>query len=174
MAAVQNINLNRPFWYFLSTNDYSPDKFNKNIDKGYWNYYEGRVKRDDDRNTYLGYLNRMKCGDKVAIYNIKSEKSDEFMEEHQYQIYQKNVPYIVIKAIGEITQPCKDGKTINMSCQHVNDSRKWYKYSYRAQIWMVLPKNKGGWGKNLIDFTFNGAAQDLTRLKYELTEKKKG
>lgn len=167
MITTQNTDSKRPCWYFLSKNE---DNINKFIDNDYWEYYENRVKRDYERDLYRGYLKAMQIGDKIAVYTLKSETRDEFIQKNQYEIHQRSVPYIMIKAIGKIVAPCKDNKIIEISCQKVNDSRRWYHHTYRAQIWKLKPRNNWCWRRNLIDFTFNGAEQNLAELKDVLTK----
>ena len=170
MITTQNINSKEPFWYFLSKREYNTDEFDKFIDNGYWRYYEDRVKRDHEQKIYRGYLREMKIGDPIAIYNIGSKNRHEFEQELKCKINtkRKTVSYIIIKAIGKIVQPCTDNKLIGVNCAKIDDSRKWYRYTYKGPIWRVFPESKQYWGENLIDFTFNGENQDLARLKAEL------
>lgn len=170
MITAPNANSTRPFWYFLSKKEYSTDKFAQFIDNGYWEYYEDKVKREHERKIYRGYLNDMQVGDKVAIYNISLQIRSEFEQMHKYKISKKYVSFIVIKAIGEIAQSCTDNNTIGINCKEIEDPRKWYRYTYKGPIWRVFPESNQFWGENLINFTFNGTNQDLTRLKAELTQ----
>ena len=113
MITTQNINSKGPVWYFLSKQEYNEYKFDKFIDNGYWEYYEGDVKTENDRNSYRQYLREIQIGDKVAIYNLYHQTRDDFEKTHNYQIpKQTKVTYILIRAIGKISHPCKDNKTV--------------------------------------------------------------
>ncbi len=170
MTTTHNTKFNRPFWYLLSKKEYSTKKFDELIDNGYWEYHEDKVKRDWERKLYRRYLHNMKIADKVAIYNLYRQTRDDFEQVHNYQLKQTTVTYILIRAIGKITQPCKDNKTIYFDCQKVSDSRRWYHHTYPGQIWKVMPQSDYPWRKNLTDFTFDGAEQDLVELKDALTK----
>ena len=172
MITKQNIKPKKSCWYLLSKNEYSTDKLDNFINNRYWEYYKDNVKRDEERNIYLGYLQKMKIGDRVAAYKINEITREEFEQKYKYKIggKRKKVRYLTIMAVGKFTQVYKDKKTIKIEWQKINDPRKWYFHLQGGQIWQVVPDNSVPWRQNLIDFTFNGAKQDLAELKDVLTK----
>ena len=106
MITKQNIKPKRPCWYLLSKNEYSTDKLDNFIDNGYWEYYKDNVKRGEERDRYLGYLQKMKIGDRVVAYKINEITREEFEQKHKYKIAEqrKKVRYLTIMAVGKFTQ----------------------------------------------------------------------
>ena len=170
MIASQNIDSDKPFWFVLSKIEHRLNRFETFISKDYWEYFENEVK-EGTRELYLEYLREMQIGDQIGMYENSSENRDEFKQNHKIEIKLTSISYLVIKAIGEITQPCQDNKTIRVKWERVNDNRRWYRFKQNGPIWRVTPKTKKYWGKNLIEFTFNGKDQDLNRLYSEVKSK---
>ena len=172
MITKQNIKPKRPCWYLVSKNEYSTGKLDNFIDSGCWEYYKDNVKRGEERDRYLGYLQEMKIGDRVVAYKINEITREEFEQKHEYKITgkRKKVRYLTIMAVGKFTQVYKDKKTMKIKWQKVNDPRKWYYHLQGGQIWRVVLDTSVPWRQNLIDFTFNKAEQDQSELKDVLTK----
>ncbi|MBU3181649.1 AAA family ATPase [Clostridium psychrophilum] len=68
-----------------------------------------------------------------------------------------------IKAIGIVTHNFNDGHKVSVEWQMLNPLREWYFYTSRNTIWKVT-KEDGWMQKNLIDFTFNKANQNIDKF----------
>lgn len=170
MIATHNTKSNKRVWYLLSKKEYNTHKLDEFIENGYWEYYEDKVERENERKIYRNYLHEVQKEDKVAIYSLYGQDRDKFGQIHNYRIKRTKVTYILIRAVGKITCPCDDNKKFGIDCQKVNDFRKWYHHTYPGPIWRVIPEDKVPWRRNLIDFTFNEAEQNLAELKAALAK----
>lgn len=170
MTTSQKIDPNKRFWFVFSKIKHRLDRFEPFVNEKYWEFFENEVE-EGTRKQYLGYLHEMQVGDRIAMYESSSETPDEFKQKFNIDIDSTSISYLVIKAIGEITQPCKNNKTIGVSWDKVNDHRRWYSYAQNGQIWKVRPENNNYWGENLIEFTFYGKDQDFNKLYHKVCSK---
>ena len=170
MITSQKINSDRPFWFVLSKIERRLDRFKPFVNQSYWEYFEDEVK-ENTRERYLKYLHEMQIGDLIAMYECSSETPDEFKQKYNIEIDETSISYLIIKAVGEITQPCNNNKTIGVSWNKVNDCRRWYSYTQNGQIWRVYRWSKDYWGENLIEFTFCGKSQDFNKLYHKVCSK---
>ena len=167
MITSQSIDYNKPFWYLFLEKVHFPERYNRFIEEECWEFFE-----NEKNKKYHGHLNEMQVGDRVAIFKEGGrELAEEFKVKHNVEI-NEFIPYILIRAIGEVTERC-NGNIVGVNWEAVKDSRKWYSRANYYTIWKVHPDSIRGWGKNLIDFTFLGKDQDLGRLYDELKSKKK-
>lgn len=166
-------NSNRPHWFVCSKREHHSGRLLKFLNKGIWEYFDDDVK-ENTCEIYQNYLKNVAIGDRIAIYEIGNETPDEFKANHPFEIPGKFITYLEIRAVGEITKPYKvttsynDNWTVGVNWTKVSNSKRWYRYTYKGQIWRVYPSSKQWLGKNLIEFTFDGAPQDLGRLYSEL------
>ena len=161
-------NSNRPHWFVCSKRRHHSDGLQTLLDNGEWKYCDKKVK-ENTREIYRNYLLKdMAIGHRIAIYETGNETPDEFKANHQFEIPGEFITYLEIMAVGKITELCNDDWIVGVNWTKVNNSKRWYRYTYKGQIWRVYPSSKKRWGENLIEFTFDGAPQNLTRLHCEL------
>lgn len=160
-------NSNKSHWFVCSKREHNSDRLKTFFDQGIWQYFDNEVK-ENTRYNYRNYLCEVTIGNRISIYENGNETSDEFNANHQFEIAGKFITHLEIKAVGKVTKPCNDDWIVGVNWEKVSNSGRWYRYTYKGQIWRVRPNNKNGWGKNLIEFTLEGAAQNLTRLYSEL------
>ena len=170
MTTSQNIDYNRPFWYLFFKPEHFPERYERFIEDGCWEFFESDDK-EIKKNKYLGYLHDMQIGDRVVIFKHGGrEWAEEFKVKHNVEI-NKFISYTLIRAIGEITER-RNSNIVGVNWEVVENSRKWYSRANYDPIWKVDPDSIRGWGKNLIDFTFLGKDQNLGQLYDELKSKK--
>lgn len=167
-------NSNRPHWFVCSKRRHHSDGLQTLLNNGEWKYFDNKVK-ENTREIYQKYLeNDMAVGHRIAIYETGNETPEEFKENHQFEIPKKFITYLKIMAIGNITKlckvtnPCNGDWKVDVNWTKVCNSKKWYGYTYKGQIWRVYHSSKQGLGKNLIEFAFNGAPQNFPLLYSQL------
>lgn len=134
------------FWFAGAVWNKTEDQTERFLAEGVWiNGYEDHQFRDE--------VARMKVGDRIAI-------KSSFVRKH-------NVPFDVggmpvscmrIKATGSITGQASDGKTVTVDWDPPFAPRDWYFYTYRTTLVEADADNE--MALKLIDFAFNGAAQE--------------
>lgn len=106
----------------------------------------------------LALIKSMQPGDPIAIKST-------YIRKHgvPFDSRGNTVSVMAIKAIGRIRDISKDGVTISVEWNPLDNPREWYFYTYRATIWRVSP---GDWkADGLIRFTFEGQDQELARFR---------
>ncbi len=139
------------YWFVgASWGEQSDDQTPRFIENGIWeNGYDQK---------YTQVVKGMKVGDKIAIKSTYTRKN--------------NLPFnsrgnvasaMGLKAIGVITANKKDGKQVEVDWQETYKTPKeWYFYTGRNTVWKIEP---GDWAEDaLIDFAFNGKAQDYSKF----------
>jgi 5-methylcytosine-specific restriction protein B len=127
------------------------DQTKKFIQEGIW---EIRNPTDNE----LALIKSMQPGDPIAIKST-------YIRKHglPFDSRGNTVSVMAIKAIGRIRDISKDGVTISVEWNQLDNLREWYFYTYRATIWRVAP---GDWkADGLIRFTFEGQDQELARFR---------
>lgn len=126
------------------------DRMQEFIDKGIWiNGYE---------NKYTDHVNSIKIGDKIAIKSSYTRKHN-----LPFDNKGKMVSVMGIKAVGVVTHNFNDGHKISVKWNLLDDVKEWYFFTSRQTIWKV--DEEDGWMyKNLIEFTFNNAKQNIERF----------
>lgn len=96
---------------------------------------------------------RMKPGDRIAI-------KASFVKKHglPFNVGGEPVSCMRIKATGTITGNKGDGKTVTVDWDPPFAPRDWYFYTYRTTL--IEADAEHELASKLIDFSFNGAAQD--------------
>ena len=147
-------------------------------------WFVGATGHDDDgrwtdfSETYLadgrwmnGYFDRflddfrsMNVGDKIVLKSTSKQKRNLPFENNG-----KEVGFVVIKAIGEITYNAGDGRNVTVAWQRVDPIKRWYSFCgfLRNTIFLVDGTNDGI-KQALLDFVFCDKPQDysLCEAKY--------
>ena len=97
----------------------------------------------------------MQIGDRIAIKSAFVKRRD-----LPFDVGGRPVSVMRIKATGRITGNDGDGVTVRVAWDAVQPPRDWYFYTYRLTLHQADYDDARG--KQLIDFTFNGAQQDFS------------
>ncbi|MCQ4922176.1 AAA family ATPase [Tissierella carlieri] len=129
------------------------DQMQRFIDEGIWeNGYS---------NKYTELVNSIKVGDRIAIKSSYTRKNNLPFNNQGH-----SVSVMGIKAIGVVTHNFSDGRKVSVEWKVINPLREWYFFTGRNTIWKVVEED--GWmQKNLIEFTFNNADQNIDRFIYD-------
>jgi len=101
-------------------------------------------------------------GDRIAIKASYVRKHD-----LPFDLRGRKVAAMKIKAVGTVTENLGDGVTVRVDWSPLDEPREWYFYTYRVALVRADPANPSA--RRLIDFAFQGAAQDYAywlRLPY--------
>jgi len=147
---AERSSLNTVAWFVGAVID-DEDQMQRFIDGGIWeNGYDTK---------YTGDVNSIGVGDGIAIKSSYTRK-------HNLPFDNKgnSVSVMGIKAIGVVTHNFNDGHKVSVKWEKTfNPPKEWYFFTNRSTIWRV-DKKEGWMYKNLIDFTFNEAPQDINRF----------
>ena len=135
---------NRRFWFAGASWD-GEDQTERFIKEGIWqNGY-------DDKFSEL--VAQMKPGDLIAI-------KSSFVQRYRlpFDVGDKPVSCMRIKAVGTITERLDDGKTVRVEWDEPDEPRDWYFYTYRTTL--VEADREDDHARRLLLFTFGGAKQD--------------
>jgi 5-methylcytosine-specific restriction protein B len=135
----------RRFWFVGALWSGTDDQTERFLREGIWqNGY-------DDK--FSEHVARMQPGDRIAIkasfvkkYGLPFENQD------------KPVSCMRIKAIGTVTAPTTDGKTVSVDWQPLDPPKEWYFYTYRITI--VEADASDELARRLIQFAFGDHKQD--------------
>jgi len=137
-------------WFVGASFDGTEDQTPRFLAEGVWeNGYEDK---------YLDIVKSMRVGDRIAI-------KSSYLRKHGLPFDNRGqiVSVMAIKAIGTITENYDDGRHVRVEWTKLEPIREWYFYTNRKTVWRVLP---GDWMTDgLIDFAFNGKAQDIERFR---------
>ncbi|WMJ09681.1 McrB family protein [Nitrosomonas sp. sh817] len=137
-------------WFVGASFDGTEDQTPRFLAEGVWeNGYEDK---------YLDIVKSMRVGDRIAI-------KSSYLRKHGLPFDNRGqiVSVMAIKAIGTITENYDDGRHVRVEWTKLEPIREWYFYTNRKTVWRVLP---GDWmADGLIDFAFNGKAQDIERFR---------
>ncbi|WDG52375.1 McrB family protein [Pseudomonas chlororaphis] len=139
----------QPVWFVGAAYGRKDDQTARFLREGIWeNGY-------DDK--HLDLVRSMKVGERIAIKSAYTQLHDLPFDNRG-----NTVSVMTIKATGIITENYNDGRQVKVDWEPVKAGHKWYFYTHRGTIWRVLP---GDWKTDgLIDFTFEGHAQDIQRF----------
>jgi 5-methylcytosine-specific restriction protein B len=135
----------RRFWFVGALWDSSNDQTERFIREGIW--------QNGDDNKFSEQVARMKPGDRVAIkasyvkkYGLPFDNQDKW------------VSCMKIKAIGQVVEATKDGRTVHVEWEALEEPREWYFYTYRITI--VEADASDDLARRLIKFAFTDEKQD--------------
>lgn len=139
----------QPVWFVGAAYGKKDDQTQRFLREGIWeNGY-------DDK--HLDLVRSMKVGERIAIKAAFTQLHDLPFDNRG-----NRVSVMTIKATGVITENCNDGRQVKVDWTPIRPGHKWYFYTHRGTIWRVLP---GNWKNDgLIDFAFEGHAQDIQRF----------
>lgn len=141
---------NPSYWFVGASYGGTDDQTSRFLKEGIWeNGYEDK---------YLDIVRAMQPGERIAIKATYTQKHDLPFDNRGL-----TVSLMAIKAIGTITENPGDGRRVKVDWTPVAPPKLWYFYTYQPTIWRVQ-RNK--WtAEALIDFTFEGATQDINRFR---------
>lgn len=135
-------------------------------DVSYW--FAGAVWNGEDQTPHFvaegiwenGYddqfsdlVRRMKPGDRIAIKASFVQKRG-----LPFDVGEKPVSAMRIKATGTVLENENDGKRVKVAWDPLSPARDWYFFTYRTTLVEAITEREDA--KRLVDFTFRGAAQD--------------
>ncbi|MEV0948611.1 AAA family ATPase [Rhodococcus sp. NPDC049939] len=134
-------------YYYGETVEDMTDTF---VEQGIWrNGYEDK---------YLDEVRSIEVGQRIAIKAAYTRLHD-----LPFETNGNKVSVMSIKATGTVTRNHGDGRTLDVKWDAREPVREWYFYTNRLTVWRVC---RGDWRSDgLIDFTFEGDEQDLSRFR---------
>jgi 5-methylcytosine-specific restriction protein B len=139
------------YWFVgASFGGENPDQTDRFVSEGIWeNGYEDKL---------LDVVRAIAPGDRIAIKSTYTRRLGLPFESRG-----NSVSVMGIKAIGVVTKNSGDGRHIEVDWEpQFRPSREWYFFTNRKTVWRISP---GEWmNDNLIEFTFNSAAQDINKF----------
>lgn len=135
-----------PSYWFAGASWDNVDQTDRFHTEGVW------INGYDDRFNSL--VASMKPGDRIAL-------KASFVRKHRlpFDVGGAPVSCMRIKATGTITGNLGDGKTVTVDWDPPAEPRDWYFYTYRTTLVEADADDEAA--RRLIDFAFNGAAQDF-------------
>ncbi len=146
------------YWFVGSAFNGTQDQTQRFVDHGIW--------ENDHEEKFRDLVRAMRPGDRIAIKSTYTRKKGLPFENRG-----KVVSVMAIKAFGTISKNFDDGMRIQVdwSKQEI-PPREWYFYTYRNTVQQVNP-GKHWETDGLIEFAFNGAAQNIERFLNEPTRR---
>ncbi len=135
---------NRRFWFAGASWD-EGDQLERFVREGIWqNGY-------DDKFSEL--VAQLRPGDLIAI-------KASFVQRYNvpFDVGEKPVSCMRIKAVGTVTETLDDGRTVRVDWEVLEPPRNWYFYTYRTTL--VMADRDDANARRLILFAFAGASQD--------------
>src|ERR1035441_7184678 len=134
------------YWYVGAIWNGTDDQTPRFLADGIWEngYTEGQ---------FSDLVRRMKAGDRIAIKASFVQKRG-----LPFDVGDKRVSVMRIKATGTILQNLNDGRKVKVAWDPPSQPRDWYLFTYRTTI--VEADMESDNAKRLVDFTFRGAPQD--------------
>lgn len=137
------------YWFLGAAYGGTDDQTSRFLREGIW---------ENRQDRYHDQVKSIQVGDRVAIKSSYTRKND-LPFDNQGQ----TVAVMGIKAIGTVKENLGDGRTLKVDWKPVAPLREWYFYTNRGTVWRVL---SGDWMTDaLIEFTFEGKAQDINRFR---------
>ena len=131
-------------WFVGSTYD-GKDHTARFIEKGVWEF--------NPQAKPIDSIKSIKAGERIAIKSSYIRKNGLPFDNRGHA-----VSVMAIKAIGTVMENLEDGKNLKVDWEADPILREWYFFTNRNTVWKVIPETEIRAG--LIDFTFNGKAQD--------------
>ncbi len=120
------------------------------VKKGIWkNYYKDR---------YIDLVKSIKRGDRIGIKSTYTKKNGA-----PFDTKGQSISVMDIKAIGTVIENLGDGQNIRVKWDEEFQKKEWYFYTYRKTIWKISANKE--YGRDLIDFAFNGEEQDIDKFR---------
>jgi len=138
---------NRRFWFVGGIWGGTDDQTERFLHEGIW-----QSGHDDER--YDAHVARMQRGDRIALKAAFTKKYG-----LPFDNQNKPVSCMRIKAIGTVTAPTTDGKTVSVDWQPLVSPKEWYFYTYRTTIVEADPAEE--LARRLIRFTFGDHPQNF-------------
>jgi len=150
MKVTQEAAKSRSYWFVGAHYINTGDQTNRFLEEGIW--------ENGYKDKYLDLVKSVQPGDYIAIKSSYTRKYDLPFDNRGH-----TVSVMAIKATGIVKENMGDGRLLKVDWNKVDPPREWYFYTHRGTIWRVVP---GDWTSDaLIDFTFNGASQDIDRFR---------
>lgn len=144
-----DINDNKNYWFVGASFGGTEDQTERFIKEGVWEVNNSRQ---------ADLVKSIQPGEKIAIKSAYTRKNNLPFDNRGH-----TVSVMAIKAIGTVVENLGDGKTLKVEWESGDELREWYLYTGLKTVWKVAPDE---WRKvDLIDFTFNGKEQDLSRFR---------
>ena len=136
---------NRQFWFVGALWDGIYDQLERFLSESIW--------QNGHDNKFSEHVARMKQGDRIAI-------KASFVKKYglPFDNQRKPVSCMRIKATGIVTEATKDGKTVKVDWQLLDEPKDWYFYTYRTAI--VEAQTSDEFARRLIQFAFSDYKQD--------------
>ncbi len=139
------------YWFVGAAFGGTEDQTQRFLDEGIW-----ETRNPNDKESAV--VKSMAPGDRIAIKSTYVRKNNLPFDNRG-----NLVSVMAIKAIGTITANAGDGLKVLVKWTAFESPREWYFFTYLKTVWRVLP---GDWTTDaLIDFTFEGKPQDLSRFR---------
>ena len=136
---------NRQFWFVGALWGGNNDQVKRFVSESIWqNGHDDKFSED---------VARMKQGDRIAIKASFTKKYG-----LPFDNQKKRVSCMRIKATGIVTEATKDGKTVKVDWQPLDEPKEWYFYTYFNTISEAETSNK--FARRLIQFAFSDHKQD--------------
>jgi 5-methylcytosine-specific restriction protein B len=139
-------NSNEVCWFLGASFGGNDDQTERFVSDGIW--------QSGDDGKYTDKIQQIQKGDKIAIKSVYT-RTHGLPFDNQGEM----ASVMDIKAVGVVTENLNDGKTVKVDWESNFKKLTWYMYTYQPRIWKVTPDKIEA--KALIDFTFNGAAQNF-------------
>jgi len=127
------------------------DKSNEYIEKGIW------VNGYDEK--FIDQVNSIQVDDKIAIKAAYTQSKN-----LPFDVGEKTVSVMAIKAIGVVKKNYGDGKRLDVNWEKFDEAKKWYFFTSRSIIWKLESKPDDWMYQALHDFTFEDKPQDYNRF----------
>lgn len=127
------------------------DKSDEYIEKGIW------VNGYDDK--FIDQVNSIQVNDKIAIKAVYTQ-----MRNLPFDVGNKKVSVMAIKAIGTVKKNYGDGKNLDVDWEKFENPKIWYFFTYQPTIWKVESRPDEWMYQALLDFTFESKTQDYNRF----------
>ena len=138
-------NPNTRFWFVGAVWDGADDQAERFYGEGIWQ--NGRPDK------YAEQVKRIQPGDRIAIKSTFNQKY-----RLPFDNQEKHVSCMRIKAIGTVTEATRDGRTVKVDWQPLDEPREWYFYTYR---WTIVEASAfDEYARHLIQFAFGDHKQD--------------
>jgi 5-methylcytosine-specific restriction protein B len=116
-------------------------------------FLEEAIWQNGYEDEYLDLVKEMKVGERIAIKAVSTQKHG-----LPFDARGNTVSLMTIKAIGTIVANRKDGRIVEVEWDETFEPKVWYFSTYQKTVWRVKPDDE--FAKKLIEFTFDGEAQD--------------
>ena len=100
----------------------------------------------------------IEAGDRIAIKSTYTRKNELPFDNRGH-----TVSVMLIKAIGTVIENVGDGNPLKVDWDNSFTPKEWYFFTSRNTVWRVIPET--ALRVNLIDFAFDGKAQDIDMFR---------